>query len=49
MIYCVFLTNTTDVYVHAQVNYIHLSKFLSNLIENCIILPKMFWIKVKPD
>jgi len=47
---CVVLTNTTDVLVHALGKlYIHILTFLINLTEKRIILPEIFWIKVKPD
>jgi len=48
----VVLTNTTDVIVKVYIIYklyIKLYIHLLNLTEKHIILPEIYWIKVKPD
>ena len=50
MLRCVVLTYTTNGYVDAKINYIfYFLTFLINSTELCIILPEIFWIKLKPD
>jgi len=49
---CFVLTNTTDVIVKVYIIYklyLNLYIHLINLTEKHIILPEIFWIKVKPD